>query len=60
MLYTKFLERAEAIADEIALFEPDVIGLQEVFSSYYIQTPGDFMAGNPVQANTPVIDFFFV
>jgi len=59
MLYTNFWERAEALADEIALFEPDVIGLQEVFT-YYIQTPGDFISGNPVQANTVVIDFYSV
>lgn len=58
-MYTNFPERAKAIADEIALFEPDVVGLQEV-STYYIQTPGDFMAGNPVQANTVVIDFYTV
>ena len=37
MLYTNFWERAEALADEIALFEPDVIGLQEV-STYYIHS----------------------
>lgn len=59
MLNTNFWERAEALADEIALFEPDVIGLQEVFT-YYIQTPGDFIFGNPVQANTVVIDFYSV
>lgn len=59
MLYTNFWERAEALADEIALFEPDVIGLQEV-STYYIQTPGDFIFGNQVQANTVVIDFYSV
>ena len=59
MLNTNFWERAEALADEIALFEPDVIGLQEVFT-YYIQTPGDFIFGNPVQANTVLIDFYSV
>jgi exonuclease III len=59
MLYTNFWARAEAIADEIAHAEPDVIGLQEV-STYYIQTPGDFLAGNPVQANDVVIDFYTV
>ena len=59
MLYTNFWERAEALADEIALFEPDVIGLQEV-STYHIQTPGDFIFGNQVQANTVVIDFYSV
>jgi len=58
-MYTNFPERAKAIADEIAMFEPDVVGLQEV-STYYIQTPGDFMAGNPVQADTIVIDFYAV
>ena len=56
---TNFPERAKAIADEIALFEPDVVGLQEV-STYYIQTPCDFLAGNPVRANTLVIDFYTV
>ncbi|MCP4367881.1 MAG: hypothetical protein GY797_07185, partial [Deltaproteobacteria bacterium] len=42
MIDTNFWERAEALADEIARFKPDVIGLQEV-STYYIQTPGDFL-----------------
>lgn len=59
MLYTNFWARAEAIADEIARNKPDVVGLQEV-STYYIQTPGDFLAGNPVQANDVVIDFYTV
>lgn len=58
-MYTNFPERAKALADEIAMFEPDVVGLQEV-STYYIQTPGDFMAGNPEQAETLVIDFYTV
>jgi endonuclease/exonuclease/phosphatase family metal-dependent hydrolase len=59
ILETNFWERAEAIADEIALYQPDVIGLQEV-STYYIQTPGDFIFGNQVQANEVVIDFYEV
>ncbi len=59
MLDTNFWERAEALADEIARFKPDVIGLQEV-STYYIQTPGDFLIGNPDQANTVVIDFYSI
>jgi hypothetical protein len=59
MLYTNFHERAEAIADEIARKSPHVVGLQEV-STFYIQTPGDFLAGNPVQADTLVIDFYSV
>lgn len=57
MLSTNFPERAEAIADEIAKYKPDVIGLQEA-STYYIQTPGDFLIGNPEQANELVIDFY--
>jgi len=59
MQYTNFPERAEALADEIEMYEPHVVGLQEV-STYYIQTPGDFLAGNPVQADTVVIDFYTV
>jgi endonuclease/exonuclease/phosphatase family metal-dependent hydrolase len=59
MQETNFPERAQAIADEIARFKPDVVGLQEV-STYYIQTPSDFLSGNPVQANTVVIDFYTV
>jgi endonuclease/exonuclease/phosphatase family metal-dependent hydrolase len=59
MLFTNFWARAEALADEIVETEPDVIGLQEV-STYYIQTPSDFFIGNPVQANTEVIDFYTV
>jgi endonuclease/exonuclease/phosphatase family metal-dependent hydrolase len=59
MLYTNFEARAEAIADEIAAAKPQVIGLQEV-STFYIQTPGDFLIGNPVQADTVVIDFYEV
>jgi len=58
-MYTNFPARAEAIADEIARYKPQVVGLQEV-STYYIQTPGDFLAGNPVQAETLVIDFYTV
>lgn len=59
VLETNFSQRAEAIADEIALAKPQVIGLQEV-STFYIQTPGDFMIGNPEQADNLVIDFYSV
>jgi hypothetical protein len=59
MLFTNFWARAEAIADEIAANKPQVVGLQEV-STFYIQTPGDFMMGNPTQASTVVIDFYSV
>lgn len=59
MQMTDFSERAEAIADEIFRTRPDVIGIQEA-STYYIQTPSDFMVGNPVQANSVFIDFYSV
>jgi len=59
MQETNFPERAEAIADEIAFFKPDVVGLQEV-ATYYIQTPGDYLFGNQEQADTVVIDFYEV
>lgn len=59
MLYTNFGARAKAIADEIALNKPQVIGLQEV-STFYKQTPSDFQIGNPVKASTVVINFFDV
>lgn len=59
MLFTNFWARAEALADEIADAKPQVIGLQEV-STFYIQTPGDFLIGNPVQADSLVIDFYTV
>ncbi len=59
VLYTNFWARAEAIADEIASSQPDVIGLQEV-STFYTQTPGDFLDGNQIQASDVVIDFYEV
>jgi endonuclease/exonuclease/phosphatase family metal-dependent hydrolase len=59
MLFTNFWVRAEAIADKIAENKPQVIGLQEV-STFYKQTPGDFIFGNPTQANDVVIDFYEV
>jgi hypothetical protein len=59
MLFTNFQARAEAIADEIARSKPHVIGLQEV-STYFIQTPGDYLAGNPIQADSLIIDFYTV
>ena len=53
---TNFAERADAIAAQIAAARPHVVGLNEV-SLIRVQSPGDFLAGNPVQATTPVIDF---
>ncbi len=54
--YTNFPERAEALADEIYRHRPHVIGLQEV-SIWRTQVPGDFLAGNPSQAETVVYDY---
>lgn len=53
---TNFPERAEAIVDQIERERPHLIGLQEV-SLFRIQSPGDFLAGNPVAATTPVLDY---
>ena len=43
--YTDFATRAEAIADEIERYRPDLIGLQEVYR-VCLQSPSDF-AGHP-------------
>jgi endonuclease/exonuclease/phosphatase family metal-dependent hydrolase len=62
MLYTNFWARAEAIADEIAYNDPEIIGLQEV-STFYIQTPGDTLILPPEQqqpATDVVINFYEV
>ena len=44
--YTNFPERAEAIAKEIWMTRPHLIGLQEV-SKWYTQSPGDFLILTP-------------
>jgi len=59
ILQTNFRARAEAIADEIAGANPQVIGLQEV-STFYIETPGDSLSENPTPAKEIVIDFYTV
>jgi endonuclease/exonuclease/phosphatase family metal-dependent hydrolase len=56
---TNFPERAGALADEIARYSPDVIGLQEV-SVWYTQIPGDFLAGNPAQASDVAYDYLTI
>ncbi len=53
---TNFPERAQAIVDQIERLHPHAIGLQEI-SLYRIQSPGDFLIGNPTPATTPVLDF---
>ncbi|HYV46891.1 MAG TPA: endonuclease/exonuclease/phosphatase family protein [Myxococcaceae bacterium] len=52
---TRFSERAEALADEVARSQPALIGLQEV-ALLRRQSPGDFFRGNPVPATTVVQD----
>lgn len=51
-----FPSRAEAIAAEVASARPDVIGLQEV-ALFRVQSPGDFLAGNPVAAQDVAYDY---
>ena len=53
---TNFVERSEALADEIARTEPDLIGLQEV-ALIRFQSPGDFLIGNPKPAETILLDY---
>ncbi len=53
---TNFPERAQAIVDQIEQIRPHAIALQEI-SLYRIQSPGDFLIGNPTPATTPVLDF---
>jgi hypothetical protein len=55
VMATNFEERADAIADEIAETRPHLIGIQEA-SLYRWQSPGDVLAGNPVSAETVVLD----
>lgn len=51
-----FPARAQALADEITAARPELVGLQEV-SVFRIQFPGDYLAGNPVPAETVVYDY---
>ncbi len=51
--------RAGAIVDQIELVDPHLIGLQEVML-FRVQSPGDFLIGNPTPATTPVVDFLDV
>lgn len=53
---TNFAERAQVLADEVAEYEPHVIGLQEVALTRR-QSPGDVFFGNPVPATDPDMDF---
>ncbi|MGD2114043.1 MAG: endonuclease/exonuclease/phosphatase family protein [Acidobacteriota bacterium] len=53
---TDFPARSDALADEIARHRPHLIGLQEV-SLIRVQSPGDFLLGNPQPAETELFDY---
>ena len=53
---SNFHIRAQALAEEIDLKKPDLIGLQEV-SLFRLQTPGDFLNGNSMVATDVVFDY---
>jgi endonuclease/exonuclease/phosphatase family metal-dependent hydrolase len=54
-----FPARADALAREIQGTRPDVIGLQEV-STFRVQDPGDFLAGNPTAATVVEYDYLML
>jgi endonuclease/exonuclease/phosphatase family metal-dependent hydrolase len=56
MTRTRPVDRMRGIAAEIATKRPDIVGLQEV-QQWYLQVPGDFLAGNPQQASTKTYDY---
>lgn len=56
VLATDFLERARALADEIAGSTPDLIGLQEV-AIFRVQEQGDALSGDPTPAENVVLDY---
>lgn len=56
MTHTRPVDRMKAIATEIAANRPDVVGLQEV-DQWFLQIPGDFLAGNPQRASTRTFDY---
>lgn len=56
MLATNFPERAQALAQEIFVHQPHLIGLQEV-SLFRIQSPGDAVAGGTIPAEDVVMDY---
>ena len=56
LLSTDFSERAQALAKEVALGRPHLIGLQEI-SLFRIQSPGDAAFGGTVAAETVFLDF---
>ena len=53
---SNFPDRAKVLASEIAADEPHLVGLQEVWM-FRIQSPGDFLSGNPEVATEVELDF---
>jgi hypothetical protein len=56
---SRFRERARALAADLASNPPQLLGLQEV-SLFRLQSPGDLLTGNPIQAADTVLDFLRV
>jgi len=56
VLSIDFNERAAALADEIVQFSPHLIGLQEA-AIFRLQSPGDYLQGNPQPAEEVVFDY---
>lgn len=59
LLSTNFPERAQAIANQILIHRPHLIGLQEV-SLLRQQSPGDVIVGGTVPAEEVLIDYLDV
>lgn len=56
IIQTNFIERAEVIADNIKEEKPDLVALQEV-SLIRLQSPGDYLYGNPQPASDVLYDY---
>ena len=56
LVNTDFESRARALAEEVKLIKPHLIGLQEISLIRY-QSQGDFLEGNPVPATDVLYDY---
>jgi hypothetical protein len=59
MQSTNFPERAQALADEIAMFQPHLIGIQEA-TTIYMQLEGDAVMGGTTPAKDVVYKFLSI
>lgn len=59
MQSTNFPERAQALADEIAMFQPHLIGIQEA-TTIYFQMEGDAIIGGTVPATEVLYKFLSI